>query len=260
MDVSRAMRTATNIAPRLGDSADWWQIPALAAMLSLAAVFFSLTASGAPVQGNADVAPRKLVILGASYAGSWGTPPLPGYVVTNRGVGGDTTADMRARLQRDVVAANPDAVLIWGHVNNITKSGVAGATAEQAKALTNAARADYVAMLQQARAAGIDVILATEVPRSEPAGFVNELRGWVSRLLGKESYSSRVNVYVRELNAFVRQLAAREGLLLLDFEKVFAPEGGARKTEFAKEDQSHITDAGYRALTAYSVKALAAAR
>jgi len=52
----------------------------------------------------------------------------------------------------------------------------------------------------------------------------------------------------------------RTRMLLPHFEKVFAPEGGARKTEFAKDDQSHITDAGYRALTAYSVKALAAAR
>ncbi|MGW8369566.1 MAG: hypothetical protein ACWGPN_12925, partial [Gammaproteobacteria bacterium] len=76
------------------------------------------------MQGTADVAQRKLVILGASYAASWGTPPLPGYVVTNRGVGGDETSDMRARFGRDVAAASPDTVLIWGHVNNITKSGI----------------------------------------------------------------------------------------------------------------------------------------
>jgi hypothetical protein len=163
---------------------------------------------------------------------------------------------MRARFQRDVVAAKPDAVLIWGHVNNITKQNVAGATDEQAAAVKKAVREDYVAMLKQARAAGIDVILATEVPRSEPVGLVNEMRGWLAQLLGKESYSSQVNVHVRELNAFVRQLAAREKLLLLDFEKVFAPQGGARKPEYAQEDQSHITAAGYRALTEYSVKAL----
>jgi len=232
----------------------------LAVAMVLVAAFSGLTASGASVQGNVDGASRKLVILGASYAGSWGTPPLPGYTVVNRGVGGDETSGMRERFQRDVVAANPDTVLIWGHVNNITKRNVAGATDEQAAAVKNAARADYVAMLQQARAAGIEVILATEVPRSEPAGLVNEVRGWLGQLLGKESYSSKVNVHVRELNAFVRQLAAREKLLLLDFEQVFAPEGGARKPEYAKEDQSHITAAGYQALTDYSVKALGRSR
>lgn len=208
------------------------------------------------MQGNADGAPRKIVILGASYAGSWGTPPLPGYAVVNRGVGGDETSDMRARFQRDVLAASPDAVLIWGHINNITKGNVASATDAQAAAVKDAARADYVAMLQQARAAGIEVILATEVPRSEPVGLVNEFRGWLGQLLGKESYSSQVNVHVRDLNSFVRQLAAREQLLLLDFERVFAPQSGARKPEYATEDQSHITADGYRALTEYSVKAL----
>jgi lysophospholipase L1-like esterase len=212
------------------------------------------------MQANADVGPRKLVILGASYAGSWGTPPLPGFVVTNRGVGGDETSDMRARFQRDVVAAGPDTVLIWGHVNNITKSGIAGASEDRVATVLNAARADYVAMLEDARAARIDVILATEVPRGEPTGLVNEMRTLLGQLLGKESYSAQVNVYVRELNDFVRQLAAREKLLLLDFEKVFAPEGGARKPEYAQDDQSHITEAGYRALTAYSVKALAGGR
>jgi lysophospholipase L1-like esterase len=108
-------------------------------------------------------------------------------------------------------------------------------------------------MLQQARAAGIEVILATEIPRAEPAGVLSLVRSYVSKLLGKESYSSRVNREVRELNEFVRQLAAREKLVLLDFEKVFAPDGGARKPEFAQEDRSHVTPAGYQALTRYAV-------
>jgi lysophospholipase L1-like esterase len=79
--------------------------------------------------------------------------------------------------------------------------------------------------------------------------FLNGLRG-------KQSYATQVNREVRELNAFVRQLAAREQLVLLDFEKVFAPEGGARKPDYAKEDRSHITPAGYQALTAYAVAEL----
>ena len=63
-------------------------------------------------------------------------------------------------------------------------------------------------------------------------------------------------MHVRDLNAFVRQLAAREGLMLLDFEKVFAPEGGARKPDYATEDRSHVTAAGYQALTKYAVAQL----
>jgi lysophospholipase L1-like esterase len=163
---------------------------------------------------------------------------------------------MRARFPDDVVAVRPDVVLIWGHINNITQSYVANATAEQAAAVKKGAREDYLAMLQQARAAGIDVILATEIPLAEPAGLINEAQALVGRLLGKQSYAERVNVQVRELNTFVRQLAARENLRLLDFEKVFAPDGGAREPVFATEDRSHVTAAGYKALTDYVVSEL----
>jgi len=225
------------------------------AVLLLMATFYSLSA-GAAVNPDKAPAPSKLVILGASYAGSWGMPPLPGYSVVNRGVGGEQTKAMRARFDRDVVSAGPQAVLIWGHINNITQSDVVNSTPERIEAVKKAAREDYLAMLRQARAAGIDVILATEIPLAESTGLANEARALLGRLRGKQSYASQVNVHVRDLNDFVRQLAAREGLMLLDFEKVFAPEGGARKTEFAAEDRSHVTAAGYQALTTYAVAEL----
>lgn len=202
----------------------------------------------------------RLVIHGASYAGSWGTPPLPGYQVVNRGVGGEPTAGMRARFQKDVVAAQPKAVLIWGHINNITQANIVGAPPERIEAVKKAAREDYVAMIQQARAAGIEVMLATEVPMAEPGGLVNGARALLGRLLGKESYASQVNRQVRDLNVWVRQQAAKEGFRLLDFEKVFAPDGGARMSEYATEDLSHITPAGYQALTKYSVAELSRKR
>lgn len=216
----------------------------------LVAASFAPTA-GAAVNSDTATSSKRLVILGASYAGSWGTPPLPGYSVVNRGVGGEQTNGMRARFQGDVIAAQPQAVLIWGHVNNITQTGVGDAA--RLAAVKKAAQDDYLSMLQQARAAGIEVILATEVPLAESTGLVNRAVAFLNGLRGKESYATKVNREVRELNAFVRQLAAREKLILLDFEKVFAPDGGARKPEYAKEDRSHVTPSGYKALTAYAV-------
>jgi len=94
---------------------------------------------------------------------------------------------------------------------------------------------------------------ATEIPLAEPTGFVNSAVAFINGLRGKQSYATQVNREVRELNAFVRQLAAREKLVLLDFDKVFAPEGGARKPEYAQEDRGYVTPAGYQALTRYAV-------
>lgn len=199
-----------------------------------------------------SASPRSLVILGASYAQGWGTPALPGYErVINRGVGGEETGDMLKRFATDVVAAKPDAVLIWGHVNNISRS-----SPDTLEAAKNAARAHYAAMLQQARAAGIEVILATEVPWTEPDGFLDIIRGWIGSLRGKQSYAARVSGHVHELNDYLRELASREGYRLLDFEGVFANEKGTRKVEYAADDGSHISEAGYQALTAYAGKEL----
>lgn len=210
--------------------------------------------SGATVTTDTAPAANRLVILGASYAGGWGTPLLPGYRVVNRGVGGQQTSGMRARFQSEVVAEKPKAVLIWGHINNITQTGV-GDTARLA-AVRKAVQEDYLWMLQQGRAAGIEVILATEIPLAEPSGVANGIVAFINGLRGRESYARQVNREVRELNAFVRQLAAREKLVLLDFEKVFAPDGGARMAEYAQADRSHVTSAGYEALTRYSVAEL----
>ena len=199
--------------------------------------------------------PQKLVILGASYAASWGTPPLPGYTVVNRGVGGEETQDMLARFQRDVVTDRPDAVLIWGHINNFTRSAP-----DQAEAVKRATREHYLQMLQEAREAGITVLLATEIPRGEPTGWIDQAVALLGRLRGQQSYSERINAHVRELNEYLRGLATREGLRLLDFERVLAPDGGAREPEFTQDDLSHVTAAGYAALTAYATRELQTAR
>lgn len=219
-------------------------------LLMLYAIASFAPASGAVVKIDPALAPNRLVILGASYAESWGEPPLPGFMVVNRGVGGEQTKGMRARFQSDVIANQPKVVLIWGHINNITQTGVSDTTRlADAKA---GAMDDYRWMLRQARANGIEVMLATEIPLAEPSGMLDRVVAFVNCLRGKQSYAEQVNHEVRELNAFVRQLAAREQLALLDFEKVFAPNGGSRKPEYALEDRSHVTPAGYHALAVYT--------
>ncbi len=215
-------------------------VPALAATPS----------SGATVPDKPQAA--TLVILGASYAKGWGTPALPGFArVINRGVGGDETGGMRQRFEADVVALKPDAVLIWGLVNNITR-----ASAEDRPAAKERARNDYREMLRLARASGIEVILATEVPWTESQGVLDTLRAWIGALRGRQSYASRISADVHEVNDALRAMATADGIRLLDFAGVFAAADGTRKPEFAAEDGSHVSPAGYRALTDYAREVL----
>jgi len=218
----------------------------LVVMLSLVAV-----ARGDAVKDPKPSKQPVLVILGASYAKDWGTPPLPGYTVVNRGVGGEETKDMLARFQQDVIDADPTAVLIWGHVNNITRSAP-----DKIPAVMEDTKKHYAEMIRLARGSGIQVILATEIPWTEPTGWVNDIMAFIGHLRGKTSYAQRVTSHVHELNDFLRQIAARDRLQLLDFETVFAREDGTRRNDYAAEDGSHISAAGYRALTEYTVKEL----
>lgn len=195
---------------------------------------------------------RSIVILGASYAQGWGSPALPGYRrVTNRGVGGEETAGMARRFASDVVAARPDAVLVWGHVNNITR-----AAPDRIEAVKADARRHYEEMLQQARAAGIEPIFATEIPWTEERGWLSTVYGWYAAVVGKQSYARRVSAHVHELNEFLKSLCKRERCRVLDFERVFADDDGTRKSEYAAEDGSHISPAGYDALTRYASREL----
>lgn len=212
----------------------------------------ALPSTGAVPGDPLPTSNRTLVILGASYAKGWGEPSLPGFAhVVNRGVGGDETADMLKRFDKDVIAARPDAVLIWGHVNDITRS-----SADVLEAKKAAARRHYLEMFGKARAADIQVILATEIPWTEQTGILNSVRAWIGQLRGKQGYAERTSGHVHELNQFLREQAAKEQFVLLDFERVFANDSGTRKPEFAAADGSHISAAGYAALSAYSQREL----
>jgi lysophospholipase L1-like esterase len=117
-------------------------------------------------------------------------------------------------------------------------------------------RESFLEMIQRARARGIEPILVTEIPVAQGTGFRTWLSGWWVWLRGLESSSAYFNRHVFDTNAWLRELATAEGLMLLDFERVFAGRRGFRHRQFATEDGSHITEAGYAALTHYAVPEL----
>jgi lysophospholipase L1-like esterase len=194
-----------------------------------------------------------LVITGASYAAQWEAPQLPGYTVVNKGKGGDETRQVLARFDADVLALKPSAVLIWGHINNYHR-----APNGDLEAAKKQAWADTQEMIRRARAQGVTVILATEVTLSEAVGFTNRVVAFINGLRGKTSYAARINEPVRAVNAQIRQYGRDQGLRVLDIEKLFDDGEGFRKVEYSADDGSHISAAGYAALTPYAQKQLGA--
>lgn len=198
--------------------------------------------------GSNNESSKTLVVLGASYAGGWPSDqPVAGYRVISKGVTGQQSYEMLARFETDVAALKPDAVLIWGFINDIFRS-------DQAKLQETLGRTrkSMQAMVDSAKKSGIVPILATEVTIRGRDGWKETIGDLVGSLLGKASYQESVNDHVRETNRWIRDLAVREQILLLDFEAALADQQGVRRREFSKPDGSHISQKGYEALLRYA--------
>jgi lysophospholipase L1-like esterase len=197
---------------------------------------------------TATPAAAPMVIIGASFAADWQLPPIAGSQVINHGVAGQETSQFVTRFDRDVIAEKPRAVILWGYANNFFNAPPG--QAEQAAAR---ARDDFQQMFDKARAAGIEVIVATEItigPKVED--WVPTIKSWVNWMVGRETYEESINKHILALNAWLTGTARRDGMLVLDLQPVLCDARGQRTKESRQADGSHITPAGYQALTAYA--------
>jgi lysophospholipase L1-like esterase len=192
-----------------------------------------------------------LVIMGASYARGWNPGELGGRECINKGVDGEQSHEVRARFERDVLALQPRSVIIWGYINDIHRSD--RADMERTK---ERARRSFIEMVDLARANGIEPIVATEVTIRNKDSWKELIAAMIGRLLGKESYQDYVNSQVLELNEWLTQYAEQNALLLLDLQPLLSDQNGRRKREYATEDGSHISPAGYEVLTSHFGKIL----
>jgi lysophospholipase L1-like esterase len=223
------------------------------AMLAGLPMGYAAVSAQSPAMTPAPIpAPAKsLIIIGASYAADWGIPSLPGYVVTNKGMGGQESTAVLARFDNDVIAAKPDAVLIWGHINDIFR-----APRDQLEPAKSRAFANYRTMIERARAAEIDVLLATEVTLTVGDSWIDGIRGVIGRMRGRENYREMINKNVKDVNSQLRAYAGRNKILVLDFEAAVDSGNGSRREEFSLEDGSHISPQGYDALTSFARRRL----
>lgn len=220
-------------------------------MIAVMLSFMALTTNAQSMPQSASPESRMLVVIGASYAADWGAPSISGYTVINKGVGGQTSTDVRKRFARDVIDQRPHSVLIWGHYNDIVRAPAGQIPEARARAQEN-----LTAMADEARAAGIRPLLATEITMPLEEGWIASLMRLVGGVLGKEDYRVRINSHIRAVNEWLRSYAKQERLTLLDFEAALAESGESRRAEYALPDGSHVTPAGYAALTRYAASAL----
>lgn len=177
-------------------------------------------------------AERRVVYMGDSITQLWGFADPDFFTAgrIDRGISGQTTAQMLLRFEPDVVALHPAMVHIMAGTND-----VAGNTGPVSM---RDVQNNIMAMATLARANGIRVILAS----TPPAGHF----AWRPAL--------RPAPQIAALNAWLKDYARRTGATYLDYYGLMATPDGAMRPDFTL-DGVHPNAAGYAAIKALSASA-----
>ena len=166
----------------------------------------------------------RVVFFGDSITEGWGKDGsagfFPGKGWLNRGISGQTTAQMLVRFSQDALALKPHVVVILAGTNDI-----AGNTGPSTQGMIED---NLHAMMELARAHGIAVVLASVLPVSEYP--------WMPGITPAPK--------VRALNTALKRYAEAKQLVYLDYYTPMANAAGGLDPQLA-EDGVHPTAKGY---------------
>jgi lysophospholipase L1-like esterase len=182
-----------------------------------------------------DARPRVLV-AGDSRVAGWAPRPdiAPARLVFS-GIGGETSAELRRRLERDLRVLAPDRLVVAAGVNDLIAASLSPA---RAGAVMAGLETNLRAIAGQARAAGIEVTLLT-VPRPARPGPVRRVLLWSDDLPG----------LVEAANARIRAMEG-PGIAVLDADAALAGPPGAPLPADLAADAVHFTPEAYTRLNA----------
>ena len=188
----------------------------------------------------------RVIFFGDSITDNWSKPPyggfFPGRPYVNRGIGGQTTAQMLVRFRADVLALQAQAVVILAGTNDI--AGNAGPVAPAA------IQDNLATMAELARVHGVKVVFASILPVSDDKADAS----------GKPLVRTqdRPLSAVRALNVWMADYAAKNGHVYLDYFSALADANGLLKPAL-NDDGLHPNAAGYAVMAPLAEKALAEA-
>lgn len=171
----------------------------------------------------------RIILFGDSKCSQWS--PLPNWEnceIINRGIGGETTAQIKERLIEDVINLKPQLVVFQAGVNDIKAIGV---LPEQQDKITDDCVANISYICHTLNEHGIKVILTTIMP---PAPI---------ELARTPLWSEKVNQSVDTANTKLRKLASDQ-TILFDCDKYFR-QGKHIQAKYS-HDTLHLNQTGYQ--------------
>ncbi len=167
----------------------------------------------------------RVVFLGDSITDMWRTDHFfPGKPYLNRGIGGQTTAQMLVRFRQDVIDLKPKVVVILAGTNDI--AGNTGPMTLQE------IEANFASMTDLARVHGIRVVLSSIVP----------VHNYTPQ--SEMTFPLRSPAKILELNRWLKSASAAGGYVYLDYFSAMIDDKGLLKRSLA-DDGLHPNKAGY---------------
>ncbi len=177
-----------------------------------------------------DAAAERVVFFGDSRIARWDPRPRGGSVqLVFRGVGGETTEQMRFRFAQDVLALEPDWVVLQAGINDLVAASLqkAGGAATVERCAEN-----LRGFVRTATAQGTRVILISIIPRSHR----DILRRWM--------WPNTLDRYVQQVNASLKPLSEHADVRWIDA-RALLQDGEGRWLPNVDADALHLTREGY---------------
>jgi lysophospholipase L1-like esterase len=161
------------------------------------------------------------------------------YELVGAGIGGNKIYDLYLRADDDVLAKNPDVVVIWVGVNDVWHKASSGTGTDADKF-----ERFYTALIKKLQAKNIKVVLATPAAIGERTDFSNQQDGDLNYYAG-----------------IVRRLAQQNSCGLVDLRKAFLDYNLKNNTQNAEKgilttDRVHLNEKGNNLVAAQMMQAL----
>ncbi len=159
-------------------------------------VFFgdSITESGRNLMDRTDLGVGYVKIVSGKLRLLY---PEKTLEFINRGVGGETTADLLKRIQEDVIDEHPDVVVLEVGINDVWRRFALGQVVTPEEF-----RANYMQLVTQLKATGAKVVL---------------IQPFVLPMEDKQRFRPFVNTF----NNIIREIAHAEQVALVPMDEIF---------------------------------------
>jgi lysophospholipase L1-like esterase len=202
-------------------------------------------------EANASLVPpgaggQRVVFMGDSITDMWVLPRFgeffPGKPYIGRGISGQTTPQMLIRFRPDVLALQPNVVLILAGTNDIA-GNTGPMTLEEIES-------NLASMSQLAHANGIHVVLSSVLPVYD-GGRTPEGKPLIMT-------DRRPPEKILVLNSWIKNYAGQHKDIYLDYFAAMVDDHGFLKRDLS-DDGLHPNKAGYAVMAPLAEKAIAAA-